>query len=356
MKALHIHAGPVARRHIEQHGLRPSDVALVPAAAGGPKGLILSHIDRQLFGSWFNEVDHPLHLVGASIGAWRMAAAAMPNPVKAFEDLAQVYISQRYDLEPGKKMPTPASVSRGFEETLRAFFERDLQSVLHHPTRRLHVLTSRGRHVLRAGGRVGAPLGFAGLVLANAVSRRGVGAFLERHVFSTPGDRLPIALDDQPTRHITLTEANFLPAVQASCSIPFVLDGVRNIPGTRRATHWDGGLIDYHLHWDYAGMPAGLVLYPHFQRTIVPGWLDKVFKSRHRPTPGLDNVVTLVPNPEWVASLPNGKLPDRNDFKALGEAERIRDWTKAVAESARLADEWQMWLDKGCPVEVIQPL
>jgi len=356
MKALHIHAGPVARRHIEQHGLQPGDVKVIPAAAGGPKGLILSHLDRDIFGRWLHGSEHPIHLVGASIGAWRMAAAAMPDAVKAFEDLAEVYIHQRYEVAPGKKMPSPASVSQGFEDTLRAFFEKDLSAVLHHPTRRLHVLTSRGRHVLRGGGRVGVPLGFAGLVLANAVSRRGVGAFLERHVFSSPGARMPIPLDDQPTRHITLTEANFLPAVQASCSIPFVLDGVHDIPGTRAATHWDGGLIDYHLHWNYAAMPSGLVLYPHFQRAIVPGWLDKMFKSRHRPTSGLGNVVTLVPNPQWVATLPHAKLPDRNDFKQLDEAERIKAWSKAVAESARLADEWQEWLAKGCPVDAIQAL
>ena len=35
MKALHIHAGPRARQHLEQHGLQPADVHVIPAAAGG---------------------------------------------------------------------------------------------------------------------------------------------------------------------------------------------------------------------------------------------------------------------------------------------------------------------------------
>jgi hypothetical protein len=52
MKALRIHAGPAARRHIEQHGLRPQDVGVIPGAAGGPKGLILGPLDRFLFGDW----------------------------------------------------------------------------------------------------------------------------------------------------------------------------------------------------------------------------------------------------------------------------------------------------------------
>jgi hypothetical protein len=40
--------------------------------------------------------------------------------------------------------------------------------------------------------------------------------------------------------------------------------------------------------------------------------------------------------------MPNGKLPDRGDFKAYGERsdERQRDWRRAVAESQRLADEF----------------
>ena len=30
MQALRFHAGPAARRHIEQHGLRPQDVGVIP--------------------------------------------------------------------------------------------------------------------------------------------------------------------------------------------------------------------------------------------------------------------------------------------------------------------------------------
>jgi hypothetical protein len=37
----------------------------------------------------------------------------------------------------------------------------------------------------------------------------------------------------------------------------------------------------------------GLVLYPHFQRQVVPGWLDKAWKRRHRASPALDNLVLL---------------------------------------------------------------
>jgi hypothetical protein len=69
------------------------------------------------------------------------------------------------------------------------------------------------------------------------------------------------------------------------------------------------------------------------------------WKRRHRATAMLDNLVVLAPHPDWVRSLPNKKLPDRNDFKAYGDddAGRQRDWRRAVAESERLAEEFAAW-------------
>ena len=101
-----------------------------------------------------------------------------------------------------------------------------------------------------------------------------------------------------------------------------------------------------------------LVLYPHFQRQLVPGWLDKALKRRHRPTPDLDNVIVLAPDPDWVSRLPRGKLPDRNDFAFHGRdtAARVRDWSRAVAEAQRMADEFSHWLDGGTPLARVEPL
>lgn len=356
MKALHLHAGPRARQHIAQHGLRPRDVHLVPAAAGGPKGLILHHLDQHLFGPWLPSGGHTVHLVGASIGAWRMATAAMPNAPQAFARLAHDYIHQRYAPQAVRKRPTPTEVSAGFGATLQGFFGADLHHILHHPRLRLHVLTSRGLHLLQRPNKARMALGFAGLTLANAASRSRVGGFLERTVFSSEGAALPLPLNDLPTRHVRLTESNFMPAMQASCSIPFVLDPVFDIPGAPPGAHWDGGLVDYHLHWPYTAMPEGLVLYPHFQQHVVPGWLDKAWRLRHRATAQLDNMLLMAPNPAWVATLPGGKLPDRTDFTHLPDAQRMQAWTRAVAQSQQLADEWQAWLDSGCPADALQPL
>ena len=346
MRALQFHAGPRALRHLRERGLRAGDVRMIPAAAGGPKGLVLNPLDRFLFGQWLPQSSQTIHLVGASIGAWRMASACRREADAALAELAEDYIQQKYDHLPGKP-PTPEHVSEVFRAKLEERFAGREAEVLSHPRLRLHVVTSRGRRLLHREHRVATPVGYLGAFAANAFSRRAMGAWLERVVFSDPRDRLPIALDDFPTQTVALTQANLAESILASCSIPFWLRAVHDIDGAPSGAYWDGGITDYHLHWPYERLHgdekgAGLVLYPHFQARVVPGWLDKPLKHRHRPSRWLDNVVLLSPSREWIDTLPGRKLPDRSDFKTFGDDHdgRVRVWRRAVQESQRLADEF----------------
>ena len=358
-RALRIHAGPRARRHIEQHGLRPQDISVVPGAAGGPKGLILGPLDRFIFGEWLPRSQQPVHLVGASIGAWRMATACLDQAVASFERLERDYIAQDYELEPGRKTPTARHVSQRFSENLASFYGGRVRQVLDHPRYRLHIVTSRGRHLLSREHRFGTPVGYLGAYLSNSLHRRALCAWLERVVFSSGPDAealsLPFDEQDYTTRQVHLTEANFHPALQASCSIPFVLQAIHDIPGAPRGAYWDGGITDYHLHLNYAAAhPQGLVLYPHFQKSVVPGWLDKAWRWRHGATPFLENTVVLAPDPEWVRGLPNGRLPDRTDFARYGTdlAARMKVWKAAASASAQLAEEFAQWLERPDPGRV----
>jgi hypothetical protein len=188
--------------------------------------------------------------------------------------------------------------------------------------------------------------------------RKAMGAWLERVVFSAGAGELPFATTDFRTRQVALSEANFQAALQASCSIPFVLNAIHDIPGAPRGAYWDGGITDYHLHLNYRCAPdTKLVLYPHFQKAVVPGWLDKALKWRHRATPFLDDMVVLAPDPQWVHTLPGGKLPDRTDFARHGAdlGGRMKAWNGAVSASAQLADEFGDWLARPDPSRV-EPL
>jgi len=122
MTALELHAGPVARRHLLEHGLRASDVALVPGAASGPKGLVLNHLDRFLFGAWLPRAGRPVHLLGASMGAWRFTHACLADPSLALAQLAHDYVHESYVHESGG-WPPAAHVSAVMRRRLAAHFE-----------------------------------------------------------------------------------------------------------------------------------------------------------------------------------------------------------------------------------------
>lgn len=95
--SLALQAGPEAMRIIRERGLRPQDIRVIAGAAGGPKWLVLSSLDRLIFGSWFEDRTAPLFLVGASIGAWRFAALSQRQPVARLDRFETAYIDQRYD-------------------------------------------------------------------------------------------------------------------------------------------------------------------------------------------------------------------------------------------------------------------
>jgi len=354
MRALQIYAGTAARRLLSTSGLTPSHVQVIPAAAGGPKGLVLTRLDQFLCGEWLAASEHPVDLVGASIGAWRMATACMRDPVAGFKRLEHDYIRQRFDPPEGQARLSSTAISQRFTGSLHAFYGGEVGALLGNKRLRLHVMTSRGHGILRRDNAWRTPLGYAAAYVSNMVARRALGGFLERVVFST-SDKLPFTTDDIQTTRCHLNDVNFFQALQASCAIPFVLDAVHDVPGGPLGAYWDGGITDYHLHLRYQVPETGVVLYPHFQKEVIPGWLDKAIKYRHRYTDALSQMVVLAPNPEWVKTLPNGKLPDRRDFThyASDFEGRVAVWQRAANESQRLADEWAEWLRKPDPSRVL---
>ena len=349
--ALTIQAGPRALAHLRQHGLRAQDIALIPGAAGGPKGLILQALDQWLFGHWLPSAPRERMLIGASIGAWRMAAACHADPVAAFQRLGDLYCGQRYPVK-----PSSAHVSQVVAQLLANFIGGHEAELCSHPYYRLQLLAVRGRRLLAAPqGPLGTGAGFAAAGLANLASRARLADHLERILIGDPRDPahwLKQRFDAFDTRFVSLTADNVGAALLASGTLPLVMEPVRRIPHAPAGTYWDGGLIDYHLAFPYsriADQPdGGLVLYPHFTDRIVPGWLDKSLPWRRagRRNPNqqqrdwLDNVILVSPSRSFVDRLPRRKLPDRKDFPHYGLSHdaRIRDWQQAIAEGERLRD------------------
>ena len=192
-------AGPEALRRIRERGLRADDIDVIPGASGGPKWLVLAGLDKMLFGEFLRERTRPLHLIGASIGSWRLACLALKNPLAALERFAASYVEQRY---PPK--PPPSLVSTTSQRILDDLLGPDAEAeILGHPWARLHVLAIRGRGLLASEQRPLLTLGLALSALTNLVSRRTLGLHLERVVFHTAGDTSPFrGLADLPSLQI----------------------------------------------------------------------------------------------------------------------------------------------------------
>lgn len=342
-----IRLGARARQRIAREGLQAADIALIPAAAGGPKGLILHGIDCWLFGDWLKQAPRERRLIGASIGAWRMAASAFADPLAAHRRLAHHYIHQTY---PAKV--DAAYVSRNCRALLDNVLDGRGLEMLANPHYLLTVLAIRGTGALAqtGGSRWRETAGFLRAAAGNFVSRARLAASMDRVVFHNARDDaawLRAEFDAFPSHFVGLDAANLRDALLASGSIPLVLQAVRNIAGAPPGDYWDGGLIDYHLHLPYQRDP-GLVLYPHFSDYIVPGWLDKSLPWRRARDQALENVILVSPSPSFQARLPHGRLPDRKDFKHYGQdhAARIRNWRQAVGESERMAEALARWAEK----------
>jgi hypothetical protein len=351
MKALELRAGPKALAHIQAHGLRAADIGVIPAAAGGPKGLILQALDQWLFGTWLPSAPRPRSLIGASIGAWRMAAACHADPVSAFERLGHFYAEQRYP-----KDPPPQLIQDMCRQLLADFIGGHEDEIVANPHSRLHILTVRGLGRLTAPrGKRAATLGFTAATLANTLGRKRLARHLERVVIGDARDELALLkqdFDEFNNRFAPLAAGNLAPALLASGAIPLIMPPVTAIPGAPDGTYWDGGLIDYHLSLPYDRVTPDLVLYPHFESRVVPGWLDKTMPWRHRlpvaRSTWYDNLVLLSPSPAFLATLPRGKLLDRKDFYHYGldHDARIRAWQQAISQAQQLRDEFVAFVER----------
>jgi len=351
---LELRAGPGAAEHVRSDGIAPADVACIPAAAGGPKGLALIPADKLLYREWLRDTS-PIELIGASVGAWRMAALAQADPVAALDRLAHAYVrDQNYSAK-----PTPDEVAQACRRLATSVLDGGALRV--RPGVSLTIVTSRARGVLTDSESM---LAFARAALSNAVSRSALATHLERVLFAAGPTFLSPPFDEFGSQVVPLQASNAEAALVASGSIPMVCSPVRGIAGAPPGTYWDGALVDYHLQLPYRRLTRGgarrrVVLYPHFNDYVTPGWLDKHLpwrrKSRHHPW--LEDVLLVAPSRSFLATLPNGKLPDRKDFYRYGQdhASRIRDWERAISECGRFADALLAWLQRPDP-SLLKPL
>lgn len=334
-RPLSIFLGPGAARQIGERGWRGGDVSLLLGASGGPKWLILGHLDRLLFGEYLLQGrETPLRAVGSSVGSWRHACLAQPDPVAAIDRFEDIYVNWTYS-----ERPDAGEVSAASAAMLEHIFAAEgATALIEHRLLHSYIVTARGRGLNSAAS--GPPLvaGMGAAALANAAMRPLLQSQFQRVVFSS-AQAPALPLGDFATASVPLREDTVARALHASGAIPFVLEGERDIPGAPPGHYWDGGIIDY--HFDLAAFrDESLILYPHFRADLTPGWFDKFLPWRRYRRPAVDNLVLLCPSEAFIASLPGGKIPDRSDFQRMSPAQRLNYWKICIDRSRELAEDF----------------
>lgn len=337
-----VRAGKQAFQHIQEQGLQPDDIQLMLGASGGPKWFILQGFDNFLFGDYFKRRATPLNLLGTSAGAWRFASLGQADPVTASRQFSELYRATVYSAKPDVEEITDKAI-----ELLQTYVSDEaVDQILSQTDYRHHMIVARSKGIAALENRFAQGLGLVAAATANIVKRKYLGHHFDRVVFHHPASKpLGKSWNDLPTRHVELTHDNFRHALLATGSIPMVLAGVKDIPGAPKGMYRDGGVTDYHFDLDLSEQ-QGLILYPHFQREVIPGWFDK--KLNRRSTGVLwPQMINIVPTQEFIDRLPYGKIPDRNDFANLDPGARQAYWQKATDAGYEMAEQFATWLENG---------
>ncbi|HHC25179.1 MAG TPA: patatin-like phospholipase family protein [Desulfobacterales bacterium] len=351
-------AGKSALSKIKAEGLRPDMVKIIAGAAGGPKWLVLSHLDRLIFSSWLKTraSQAPVFLIGSSIGAWRFAAVSRRDPMTAIEKFQSAYLSQSYS-----SSPTPEDVTLEMTKAMNSFLDdRGIREILEHPYLRLNIMAVRCKGLVASDKKIPLMLGMAGAALSNTVRRNFLKSFFERTLFYDPRQIPPFfEMNGFPIQRTPLTHHNIRGALLASGSIPVVMLGVNDIPGTQAGTYRDGGIIDYHFDIPFMKKgEEGIVLFPHYTDRIIPGWLDKRLTWRKPMSSNMDHVLLVSPSKTFIDRLPFHKIPDREDFRRFQsrDKERVAYWNTVIRKSRRLGEEFLEVTQTGKIRELVKPV
>ncbi|MCV2885164.1 patatin-like phospholipase family protein [Aestuariibacter sp. AA17] len=356
MALINIFAGNKAFKHIKREGFHADMFRFMLGASGGPKWFVLAGLDRYIFPEFFANRSTPLDIVGSSAGAFRFACFSQHDPLGAINRLADRYSHTVYSDKPTAREIT----QKGMALLDYVLQEEGVSEIVNNPNIHAHFVVARCRGLTQFELR---PLQLAGLAAsagANLVKRRWLQRFYQRYVFSNRLSTLKINdPEGMPTHKIELTNQNLKSALMASGSIPVVIEGIRDIPGAPPGMYRDGGIIDYHFDLKFtteSDDDTSLVLYPHFYANPAPGWFDKSIKSRKPHASSYENVVMVVPSPEFVRMLPYHKIPDRKDFEQMPAPERIAYWQKVLHETDRLGEAFKYAVETQQVVDEIQPL
>jgi len=334
-----VKAGKNALAMIRDGGFDWNRVTTYYGPASGPRWLISSGFDLSLMQENCLGKNHPVLLAGASSGAWRLASWLLPEAMKSYLELRHAYIETYY-----KRGMSPQEVREKLKKVINHYIEDEaIPFALKNKQYRLAIITARSRKIMASETPLILKIGVGLCFLSNAVCSAAIYSHFERVVFySGPKPPAFCLRSTFRGRYIPLQTDNLKHAVLASGAIPLAVAGVRDIFGAPNGIYRDGGMVDYHINESFTDNPQEITLFFTHQRQSQPTWMDRKLKYRHSPDSLMDNVLMVYPTQAFIASLPNGKIPDRDDFLSYADQQgtRIRKWWEAVEKSKHLGEEF----------------
>ncbi|HTY22713.1 MAG TPA: hypothetical protein VMC85_06260 [Desulfomonilaceae bacterium] len=355
MSYLQYKAGPSILGLIRDEGLSPERVRVFAGPAGGPKWFVSVGFDRMLIKSRFlQRGSERVVLAGASAGAWRCLTMACADPLDAHERLRIAYSRNIFTAE-----DTPESISRALRNNVEAFVKpKDVSAILGHPVYSLAIHAVRAKGLAASENRKAEAAALIAAAVMNFFSPSGVELVFERVIFFS-GLQAPDFLHGKfHGAAVELTSENLSSAALATGSLPYIVAGVRNVSGAPPGIYRDGGVVNYQLNQDYLPGVGGITLFFHYQERITPGWFDKPLFWRSPAAPQLERVLQVFPSPDFIRLLPDGRLPDRNDFIVYADnaPERIRRWDEVSRLSDILGEQFIEDVESGRICNLVQPL
>jgi len=220
----------------------------------------------------------------------------------------------------------------------------------------LNIISAQCRGISSIESNAALALSFFPAILVNLISRKLLLKIYTRTLFHDSRKTPPFANTFKNNNIVKLSSENLKQALLSSGSIPFVMEGIKNIPGAPSGTYRDGGLTDYHINLDF-GVKDGIVLFPHFSSRVIPGWLDKSLTWRKPDKEFFSNTVLVAPSKKFIASLPMGKIPDRTDFTTFfgRDEERLKYWNEVITKSSIVGVEFMEAVSSGKIKNIIKP-
>jgi len=348
MSLLCYRAGARALSRLRERPLTLGDLRGLVLPATGPRWILASGFDRALIEAGFGsqaDGERPL-LIGASAGAWRALALTARDPLRAHERLLASYCEQHF-----RRSDSPEHISAAYRTLLEGVV--DAAHALEHPALDLALTVVRAR---AWGSALARPRMLASMLAAatlNVFVRDSTQWFFERVVFHTP--RAGEVLDGFRGRRVRLSAENLHAVALASGTVPVYMAPVLDLPGAGAGGYLDGGLADYHVNQPLRCRTGVIAMFSH-QARVVPGWFDKSLGWRESGR-ACSDLLVVYPAQEFIASLPGGRVPTRDDFFEFEREpeRRIQRWREVAVRSRELGAAFMDDLRSGRIAERAQP-